>query len=611
MPCCGQHAHGDELPRAEDMLALLVRAGKLLSSSLRVEDTLANTTRLLVPAIADFCVVYEMHEDGTVAVAASAHADVAGEALLQRIFATGGLAPDAPVSYPAVLRSGRSLLVKTLDPAMHDAMARSPEQRALLDALGVRSGMAIPLHADGKMLGILTLALSTSGRQYDVRDLTFCEELAHRIAVALTNARLYDAAERERGRIERLQAFTASLSAARTTDEVIQAIVTEGRMAFRAARVCFAWSLPGEAAFELVRMEGFTSEIVSRWAGRRISLENALPIADILRRDVPIYCEGPNECTERYPDLRKIRDVGTDSIAGVPIHCCGSTIGALLLVYDTPKRFSRDDRREVDAFARLCGQAIERARLLETAQVERRRAEEASRAKDVFLATMSHELRTPLTAILGWAAILRSRVPPPETLAKALEVIERNARVQAQLIDDLLDVTRILAGSMRIEVQEVDPRVVVEAALDVVRPMASAKSVSLTASLDEAVGPLRADPVRLQQVVWNLLSNAVKFTPPGGRITISLRGDDERVEIAVEDTGKGISSSFLPHVFEPFRQAETGMTRAQGGLGLGLSIVRHLVELHGGTIEATSAGVAKGARFVVRLPRRKACCVSC
>jgi PAS domain S-box-containing protein len=236
---------------------------------------------------------------------------------------------------------------------------------------------------------------------------------------------------------------------------------------------------------------------------------------------------------------------------------------------------------------------------------QRRAAEElreANRLKDEFLATVSHELRTPLTAILGWAHLLRLGQLGERSATDALETIERNARAQSQLIDDLLDVSRIIAGKLRLDVSTVDLAQVIEAAVGAVRPAAEAKNMRLQVLLDPQVGPISGDADRLQQVVWNLLTNAVKFTPKGGRVQVRLERINSHVEIAVSDTGKGIDSEFLPHVFDRFRQADQKSTRAHGGLGLGLSIVRQLVELHGGSVHAESEGEGQGATFVVQLP---------
>jgi signal transduction histidine kinase/ActR/RegA family two-component response regulator len=229
-------------------------------------------------------------------------------------------------------------------------------------------------------------------------------------------------------------------------------------------------------------------------------------------------------------------------------------------------------------------------------------AEQASRLKDEFLATVSHELRTPLNAILGWSQLLRGGRDNPEELHHGLETIERSAKAQAQLIEDLLDVSRIVAGKLRLDMRIVQLEPVVQAAIASARPAATAKGVQILDALDPTVGPVHGDPGRLQQIVWNLLSNAVKFTPKDGIVQVALRRRGAHAEITVTDTGIGISREFLPYVFERFRQADASTTRRYGGLGLGLGIVRHLTELHGGTVHAESAGLDQGSSFTVSFP---------
>jgi len=228
-------------------------------------------------------------------------------------------------------------------------------------------------------------------------------------------------------------------------------------------------------------------------------------------------------------------------------------------------------------------------------------AETASRARDEFLATVSHELRTPLTSIIGWIQLLQLD-QNSASLAEGLETIDRNARAQSRLIEDILDFSRINAGKLRLNVQSVDLADVIDAAIDVVRPAADAKQIRIERMLDSEAGYVSGDHDRLQQVVWNLLSNAVKFTPGGGKVQVRLERVNSHCELAVSDTGEGIAPSFLPFVFDRFSQADSSSTRAHTGLGLGLGIVRHLVELHGGTVQAFSPGIGCGATFVVRLP---------
>ena len=247
------------------------------------------------------------------------------------------------------------------------------------------------------------------------------------------------------------------------------------------------------------------------------------------------------------------------------------------------------------------------AEMLDSARADLERAlrvaEAASRAKDDFLATVSHELRTPLTPILGFARMLRSGQLDAPNVERALASIERNAELQSHLIEDILDFARIIAGKLRLDVQPLDPAVVVEAAIDVVRPAATAKDVRLQIVLDPGAGPVAGDAGRLQQVVWNLLTNAVKFTPKGGRVQVRLERINSHVEITVSDSGEGISPDFLPYVFDRFRQADNTISRRHGGLGLGLAIVRQLVEMHGGTVNVQSNGLEQGATFIVKLPR--------
>jgi len=286
----------------------------------------------------------------------------------------------------------------------------------------------------------------------------------------------------------------------------------------------------------------------------------------------------------------------------------GTVLGMLGFVQDisTRKRNEETLRAQAEELFTL-NETAQRARAdaeRTAAQNERlyRQAEESSRLKEEFLATISHELRTPLSAILGWTRMLRMGQLSPENSAKALDTIERNARAQAQLVDDLLDVSRIITGKLRMDVRPADPNSFIDAAVEAVKPAADAKGVRLQKVVDTAPISIPGDPVRLQQVVWNLLSNAIKFTPRGGRVQIRSARVNSHLEIVVSDTGQGILPDFLPHVFDRFRQADQKTSRQHGGMGLGLAIVRHLVEMHGGNVQASSEGEGKGATFTVMLP---------
>jgi signal transduction histidine kinase len=244
----------------------------------------------------------------------------------------------------------------------------------------------------------------------------------------------------------------------------------------------------------------------------------------------------------------------------------------------------------------------ERQGLLERAEAARAQAEEANRLKEEFLAVLSHELRTPLNAVLGWARVIKKGVSRPEHLTHALTVIERNAAAQVQIIEDLLDVSRIITGRFRLAMGLMDLRQAATNAMESVRPAASAKDLTLNVTLPPEEVVVLGDAVRLQQVAWNLLTNAVKFTEPGGLVNLTVRHLGADAELMVSDTGLGISAEFLPHVFDRFRQQDSSSTRASSGLGLGLSLVRHLVEAHGGRVHASSPGLGSGSTFAVRLP---------
>lgn len=244
----------------------------------------------------------------------------------------------------------------------------------------------------------------------------------------------------------------------------------------------------------------------------------------------------------------------------------------------------------------------DREALLEAERHARETAQRVNLLKDEFLATLSHELRTPLNAIMGWAQLMSAGVLKPQEFIEAGQVIERNARTQKQLIDDLLDMSRIISGKLRLDLQHIQPIQFIEAAVETVEPSAQAKGIRIETLLDPAAGPISGDAGRLQQVMWNLLSNAVKFTPKNGRIQVLLERVNSHLEVTVADSGEGISPEFLPHVFERFRQADATKTRQHGGLGLGLAIVKQIIELHGGSVQARSAGLGAGTTFILRLP---------
>ena len=272
----------------------------------------------------------------------------------------------------------------------------------------------------------------------------------------------------------------------------------------------------------------------------------------------------------------------------------GRNLGLIEVADKIDNAFTEDDKAILVQLAQMAAVALENIVFAE--------AREANRIKDEFLATLSHELRTPLTAILGWAQLLRTEALGPEEVSNGLEIIERNVLVQTKLIEDLLDVSRIITGKLRLNMRPMSLVAVIRSAIDVILPAAEAKGIRVETEFVDPVDQISGDPDRLQQVLWNLLSNAIKFTPEGGTVSIRLESRNSRVQVQVRDSGDGIATEFLPYVFDRFRQADATSTRAHSGLGIGLAIVRHVVELHGGSVQAQSEGRGRGATFVFDLP---------
>lgn len=352
--------------------------------------------------------------------------------------------------------------------------------------------------------------------------------------------------------------------------------------------------------------KGDTYSIVGRYSMRsfgetvlRLMRENKPYVVDDVNNDEQVAEE----------DLAAYRQTMIQAVICVPLHKNGRFAACMAVHQNVPRQWTQEEIELVSFIANRFWESIERARVVKSLnesfareQQARQTAEDANRVKDEFLTTLSHELRTPLNAILGWSSLLRSGKLNEEDSVRALETVERSARAQSQLIDDLLDISRIITGKLRLEIDTLDLSKVIVAAIDAARPAAEAKGIRLQVLLDSEVGAISGDANRLQQVVWNLISNAVKFTPKGGRIQIRLEKINSHIEIIVSDTGEGIKPEFLPYIFDRFRQADQTTTRQQGGLGLGLSIVRQLVEMHGGTVHAESAGDSKGSSFTVKLP---------
>ena len=335
---------------------------------------------------------------------------------------------------------------------------------------------------------------------------------------------------------------------------------------------------------------------------------------------MPVTSSGPNSRAVRTGQVTITSDymsatqghpsviVGPDnglrpkSSIAVPMAVMGRIIGTIEVQSYKLSAYEHEHETAMSMAANLTAVAIENVRLLRRESSAREAAEESNRLKDEFLATVSHELRTPLTAILGWSRLLDSDTLDESVSRQAVETIWRNAKAQSQIIDDILDVSRIITGNLYLDLQPLELAPVVENAINVVRPTADAKGIRIETELHNAPAVVSGDPNRIQQVIWNLLSNAVKFTNSGGRVSLTMSQEGSSVEIKVSDTGQGISREFLPYVFDRFRQADSSTTRQHGGLGLGLAIARHLIEIHGGTIRAESDGKGQGSSFTIRFP---------
>ncbi|MEH2444775.1 MAG: PAS domain S-box protein [Nostoc sp.] len=596
--------------RVEITQNFLVEASTLLAASLDYEITLESVANLAVPTLADWCIVDVFQEDWSSEQIAIAIADPTKQNTLNEI----------QRRYPSQTRAkqlvqqlglGISVFYPELSESHLVQMAQDDQHLQLLRSLGIHSLMVIPVRSRGQLFGAISFFTAESGRHYKQTDLAIADDIARRAATAIDNARLYQeaqqakqAAERSVNRTLLLQRITAALSEALTAQQVADVVVNQGIAALEATAGSVVLLSEGGTTLKVVQAIGYPQSLIDTWTNFPITAPNQ--IAETVRTRQPIFLENLAVMIAKYPNLADaVALIGNNACASIPLIAEGKVIGALGLSFATVQIFNEEDRGFMLTLGQQCAQAIARAQLYEAEKTARAQAETANRIKDEFLAVLSHELRTPLNPILGWAKLLRTRKFDEASTIRALETIERNAQLQTQLIGDLLDVSRILQGKVNLNLYAVDLRVPIAAALETVHLAAEAKSIEIQTVLSNDIGKVLGDGDRLQQVMWNLLSNAVKFTPTEGRVEVRLEQVGSDAQIQVIDTGKGIIGEFLPYVFDYFRQADAKTTRIFGGLGLGLAIVRHIVELHGGTVQAESLGEGQGATFTVRLPLLK------
>jgi signal transduction histidine kinase len=478
----------------------------------------------------------------------------------------------------------------------------------------VKSLAGVPLRVGDRLLGVLHVGASDP-RRFTEDDLDMLRLVGDRAALAIARARADESERQARTAIEaaeRRASFLAEasriLAPSLDVDDTLERLA---RLAVPAiSDLCVINTVDDEgmirrpaAVFVDPAREALVRDLQRRFP---IDPAGSHPVARVLRTGHPdIVADISDAVLARIatdPEHRRIaRELGYASYIVVPLVARGRTLGAISLVSGpSGRRYGNDDLALAEDLARRAALAVDNARLYRQAEAARAAAESANRMKDEFLAMLSHELRTPLTSIVGWARMLLGTAPDEATRLRGLAVIERSANLQARLIEDLLDIARFMRGDARLDLRPIDAGHVVEAAVEAARPAAEAKGLVLERQLAPGAVDLSGDADRLQQVVGNLLANAVKFTPAGGRVTVRLTRAERQVRITVSDTGRGISATLLPHVFEAFRQGERS---EPGGLGLGLAIVRQVVELHGGSVQVESPGEGRGAAFTVVLPR--------
>jgi signal transduction histidine kinase len=587
--------------REQEALALLAEISATASESLVQDETLRDVTRLTVPRFADLTILHLL-SGGRALRAAVAAIDRAAEERVRDLWIE---LPTPPPPIASVAESGISSFEPRVDDQFWDDIA-DERHRQSAKAMQIRAWMTVPIRASGKTYGTISFAMTTSGRAFDSFDFLVAEELGRRAGTAVERSQLFEAEraqrinrERTARRISHLQQLTAALQPAITVEAVCDAAVREASQVVSSRATVIGLVRDGELA--VLRTVGIAKPILEQFS--HLPLDSPWPIVVAARTGAAVWLHDRDEAIAFAPIIRDVSQ--GRAWACLPLMIEGRPIGAIGFVFDEPQEFGEEERSYLENLAGQCAIALERALLFDRERTARETAEAASRAKDEFLAILSHELRTPMTTVIGWADYLKMMHASDASIIGPVDALRASAKTQAKLVDDLLDVSRIIARKLSIRMGDADLAAVVRAAVDSVRFPAQTKELTLDVQLPAAELPVNGDPDRLQQIFTNLLVNAIKFTPAGGRVTVRAERRDAEIDIVVEDSGEGISPEFLPHVFDRFRQASSGDSRRHTGLGIGLSIVQHLAELHGGRVRAESGGIGKGARFTVTLPARR------
>jgi PAS domain S-box-containing protein len=589
---------------AELRQGLLAEAGRILGSSLDYEVTLSQVTNLVVPQFSDWCSLDLLGDAGHVIRIAVVHRDPAKVELAKLYRRRYPLRPDDRTGLMAVLNSGKPILHREITDEQLARAAHEPGQLEMLRALAVKSFIIVPMIARGRILGGLTLAFSESTRSFGDDDLRLAEELASRAALAVDNAKLFsEAQEAAMRREEALQLHrslqeqltllveaSGSLSASLELPSVLDAVLQLSSRLI-AADACAVWrSEPVSGRWAIAHSSGLSerfAEATIQAGPENVSAAETM----IVEEDV---------MTELLPArLRKACEIeGIRSLLYVPLKVRGKTTGSLGFYYRQPHKFSEVELRVATALANLAGSAIGIAELYDELK-------QSDRRKDEFLAMLAHELRNPLSAIASGAMLLhRPEIDEPGR-EWATAVITRQVKHLARLMDDLLDVSRVSRGKIDLKRQRIELAPIIHQAAQTTQAVFSERKHHLSVSLEPTGLHLDADPIRLEQIIVNLLENAAKYTESGGNVWLTVRRDGDHVAISVKDNGIGIPPEQLPRMFELFAQGNPSLARSEGGLGIGLTLVKLLAELHGGHATANSEGPGKGSEFVVRLPAAK------
>ena len=571
-------------------------ASAVLASSLDIDDILHRLVALAVPRLADWAVIHRVGDRGWLEPVALAHADPAAAPLAARLRRPLAPMPEAGYGLSYVMSQSRGQLVQAVDDALLQRVARDADHLDAIRAMRTLSFVSAPLLVAGRPLGAFTLHSAT--RRYDERDLSMVEELAARAGAVLEHARLYQQTRSLLHRLERLQAVTVELSATQTAADVARTIVDNGKRAVDAT-ACALWAERDDGALYLVDSAGVPEAHLEDW--RVLAPGSGAPGLEVVETGVPQWIETEDDWRTQapvaYERVRRTRPLS--SYAAIPIGVRPGHRALLTFSFPYGHRFAPDEKDYILTLARQCQQALDRAELFAKEANARAHAEAASRAKDEFLAMLGHELRNPLAPMKTALQLLEMRGIGAGT--KELPILERQVDHLVRLVDDLLDVSRITRGKVELDKARLELAQVIASAIEIASPLFERRRHALTVDVPAGL-QLEGDRTRLTQIFANLLTNASKYTPERGTIAVRAWRDGDELVVSVRDNGAGIDAVLLPRIFELFTQGPRPIDRSEGGLGIGLTLVKSLTALHGGRVEARSDGPGHGSEFVVRLP---------